>query len=54
MSWQIDPPLEGRHKLAILLMVLAAAVAVGLVNFALVAEENREAVRWNEVHHERR
>ena len=56
MNIRIDPPLEGRHKGAILLMVLAGALAAGLATLALEHEERRETQAWKnrqEVRHGR-
>lgn len=54
MTLRIDPPFTRRDKAAVALMVLAFAVAIGLVNYALHYEEEKAAARWNEVHHGRR
>ena len=54
MTLRIDPPFTRRDKVAVLLMVLAFAVAIGLVNYALHYEEEKAAARWQQVHHVKR
>ena len=53
MRIEITPPLETRHKVGIGLMILAMALAVGLINYALAVEEQKASARWQETHHGR-
>ena len=47
MNIQIEPPLEARHKIGILIMVVAGIVACLLFNLWIEANLRQEASAWS-------
>ena len=48
MRFQIEPPLERRHKVGILLMVLAGVLAIVLIDVAIESTMRTSAREWAE------
>ena len=51
MGWQIEPPLERRHKVGLAIMAFAAIAAVLLIDAWVDAQERRSAQEWIQQEH---